>query len=120
MTAETDAAVIVDRLTQEYERAVAALRTALKTFMADGVAPDPALRLNGAFAYPELRIDYPWGSPPNFPPRAYGRLNQPGRYATSIAHPYLFRKYLSEQLRYLIQDYDVTVSVGRSAPSSDW
>ena len=49
------------------------------------------------------------------PARSFGRLNHPGRYATSIARPYLFRKYLTEQLTYLIDDYDVEVSVGRSA-----
>ena len=53
--------------------------------------------------------------PKAIPARSFGRLNQPGRYATSIARPRLFRKYLTEQLGYLVRDYDVEVSVGRSA-----
>ena len=106
---------VIDRLCEMYDESVANLRTALAHYLKNGERPDPGGRAEGRFAYPELRIDYPYGSPPNFPPRAYGRLNQPGHYATSVARPYLFRKYLTEQLRCLIQDYEVEVSVGRSA-----
>jgi AMP nucleosidase len=45
------------------------------------------------------------------PPRAFGRLNQPGRYAVSVAHPRLFHSYLVEQLSLLVQDYAVDVSI---------
>ena len=100
---------VIDRLCEMYDESVANLRNALAGYLKTGERPDPQARAEGAFAYPELRIDYPYGSPPNFPPRAYGRLNQPGRYATSVARPYLFRKYISEQLHYLIQDYGVKV-----------
>jgi len=105
---------VIDRLCEMYDESVASLRSALAHYLKNGERPDPKARAEGLFAYPELRIDYPYGSPPRFPARAYGRLNQPGRYATSVAQPYLFRKYITEQLRYLIQDYDVEVSVGRS------
>jgi AMP nucleosidase len=106
---------VIDRLCEMYDESVANLRSALAHYLKNGERPDPGGRAEGRFAYPELRIDYPYGSPPNFPPRAYGRLNQPGHYATSVARPYLFRKYLTEQLRCLLQDYEVEVSVGRSA-----
>jgi AMP nucleosidase len=106
---------IIDRLCEIYDESVASLRTALAHYLKDGVRPDPEARARGLFAYPELRVDYAYGSPPNFPPRAFGRLNQPGTYATSITRPYLFRKYLTEQLKYLIDDYEVEVSVGHSA-----
>ena len=69
----------------------------------------------GAFAYPELRIDY-GGKLPSVPPtRAFARLNQPGVYATSIARPELFRDYLVDQLDHIARDYDVKISVGRSS-----
>src|SRR3954469_9464666 len=106
---------VIDRLCEMYDESVANLRSALARYLKNGERPDPGGRAEGRFAYPELRIDYPYGSPPNFPPRAYGRLNQPGHYATSVARPYLFRKYLTEQLRCLLRDYQVEVSVGRSA-----
>jgi AMP nucleosidase len=106
---------LIDSLCAIYDESVANLRNALAAYLMRGEKPDPEARANGLFAYPELRLDYPLGSPANFPPRAYGRLNQPGFYATSISRPYLFRKYLTEQLALLIEDYDVDITVGRSA-----
>ena len=77
--------------------------------------PTAEARKKGAFAYPELRIDYGGKLPIAAPARAFARLNQAGTYATSIARPELFRDYLVDQLEHLNRDYDVTVSVGRSA-----
>jgi AMP nucleosidase len=122
MTTEKNAAAavgdipgIIDRLCEIYDESVTNLRSALARYLKNGERPDPSDRTEGRFAYPELRIDYPYGSPPNFPPRAYARLNQPGRYATSVARPFLHRKYITEQLECLVRDYDVEISVGRSA-----
>ncbi|MDP8993893.1 MAG: AMP nucleosidase, partial [Pseudomonadota bacterium] len=98
-----------------FDESVAALRSALARYLLKGERPDPEARVKGLFAYPELRVDYRYDAEARFPPRAYGRLNQPGRYAISIARPRLFRHYLAEQLGYLIRDYRVEVSVGRSA-----
>jgi AMP nucleosidase len=106
---------LIEQLCAIYDESVANLRGALAAYLKDGTRPDPAARADGRFAYPELRIDYAQGSPIAFPARAYGRLNQPGRYATSITRPWLFRKYLAEQLQFLVRDYGVEVSVGRSA-----
>src|SRR5690242_7479062 len=114
MNRETDAAVIVERLTSEYDRAVGALKGALKTFMSDGVAPDPALRASGAFAYPELRLTYrPSGPPPKLA-RSFARFSQPGVYATTITRPRLFHDYLTEQLALLMADFEVEAQVVRS------
>jgi AMP nucleosidase len=105
---------IIDSLCAMYDESVAALRSGLAAYLVRGERPDAVARAGGLFAYPELRIDYGSDHPPHFPPRAFGRLNQPGRYAISIARPRHFRKYLTEQLGYLIRDYQVEVSVGRS------
>jgi len=67
------------------------------------------------FAYPELRVAYGRDTPGSLPTRAFGRLNRQGTYATSIARPHLFQPYLIEQLGHLVADYDVDVSVARSA-----
>src|SRR6185369_393698 len=67
------------------------------------------------FAYPQLRIDYAGKAPRPQLARAFARLNQPGTYASSIARPALFRDYLDDQLEHLSRDYDVKISVGRSA-----
>ena len=110
-----DANAIVDQLAAIYDESVANLRIALSRYVADRAPPDAKARKTGAFAYPELRIDYAGKAPAASPSRAFARLNQPGAYATSIARPQLFRDYLCDQLEHLSRDYDVIVSVGRSA-----
>jgi AMP nucleosidase len=115
MKEKNDAAGIVDRLELEYRSSVDALRTALKAFLAGGPPPDPALRESGAFTYPELRLYWPPGKP--FPRigRAFARIGSPGRYATTVTRPDLYRDFLVEQLSLLLQDFDIEVEVGRSS-----
>jgi AMP nucleosidase len=114
-TKAADIPGIIEALRAIYDESVANLRHALAVYLRTGERPDPVARANGLFAYPELRIDYRYSNREPAPSRAFGRLNQPGLYATSISRPHLFRKYLTEQLTFLINDYDVEVSVGRSA-----
>jgi AMP nucleosidase len=105
---------VVDQLSAIYEDSVSNLREALTLYVRDRTAPSPKARAKGAFAYPELKIDYVGKLPRPLLSRAFARLNQPGVYATSIARPALFRDYLVTQLEHLARDYDVEVSVGRS------
>ena len=106
---------VIDELCAIYDESVAKLRSALARYPEER----RAARSRGAGGRPVRLSRAPHrlspGHPAELPARAFGRLNQPGRYAISIARPYLFRKYLTEQLSYLIEDYDVEVSVGRSA-----
>ncbi|HEX3423061.1 MAG TPA: AMP nucleosidase [Sphingomicrobium sp.] len=106
---------IVDQLTAIYDDSVENLRGALSAYVSDRSAPGSTARARGAFAYPELRIDYAGKIPRPSVTRAFARLTQPGTYASSIARPRLFRDYLVEQLEHLSRDYDVSISVGRSA-----
>jgi len=115
MKRQFNANAVVDQLAAIYNESVANLRQALARYVDDRTAPDARSRKKGVFAYPELRIDYGGQQPAAAPSRAFARLNQPGTYATSIARPELFREYLVDQLVHLARDYDVTVSVGRSA-----
>jgi len=114
LTRVDDIPALVDQLCEMSDRSVASLRSALARYLTSGERPDPKKRAKGLFAYPELRIDYRYDHPINFPARSFGRLNQPGRYATSVAKPRLFRSYLIEQLCFLVRDYEVDVSVGPS------
>jgi len=114
MKAEEKAARIVGRLEDEYRASVEALRAALKTFLAGGPPPDPALRASGAFSYPELRLRWPHGRDYPRLSRAYARLSRPGDYAGTVTRPELFRDYLIEQLSLLIADFDVELEVARS------
>jgi AMP nucleosidase len=106
---------VIESLCAMYDESVANLRGALARYLKSGERPDPAERAAGLFAYPEIRIDYRYSPHEEIPARSFGRLNHPGRYASSVSRPYLFRKYLTEQLTYLIADYEVEVTVGPSA-----
>ena len=114
MKAEQKAIAVVRQLTEEYDRAVGALRGALKAYLDSGQRPDPANRLDGTFAYPELRITY---EPTELPPRlarSYARLSRPGVYTTTITKPDIFKDYLVEQLTLIIADYQAEITVERS------
>lgn len=114
MTTQDAAARIVERLNDEYQASVEALRGALKSFLAGGAPPDPSVRASGAFVYPELRLTWPPGHMYPRLSRAYARLSQPGRYAGTVTRPDLYRDYLIEQLSLLMADFEVEVDVGRS------
>lgn len=106
---------IVDRLAAIYDESLDNLRRAVAAYVSNRTAPDSKARALGAFAYPELRIDYAGKIPRPAVARAFARLTRPGTYASSIARPNLFRDYLVEQLEHLSRDYDVAISVDRSA-----
>jgi AMP nucleosidase len=114
MTDTGSAADVVDRLEREYRKTVDALRGGLKAFLGGGPPPDVAMRQAGLFCYPELRLYWPPGNA--FPRigRAFARIGAPGRYASTITRPDLYRAYLVEQLSLLQQDFDVEIEVGRS------
>ncbi|HEY3799250.1 MAG TPA: AMP nucleosidase [Caulobacteraceae bacterium] len=114
MSKQDEAAGVVARLDAEYRRSAEALRSALKTFLTGGKPPDPALRAEGAFAYPELRLSYAAQAPSPRLARSYARVSQAGDYRVTVTKPELFAPYLTEQLALLMQDFDVEVSVGRS------
>jgi AMP nucleosidase len=107
---------IVAQLDILFTAATARLRTAIEAYVAHGTRPDPSMRSDGSFAYPEIRVTYAGEDEKRqVPMRSFGRLTQPGHYAISVTRPALFADYLTEQLDLLISDYDVTVEVGPSS-----
>ncbi|GJE56383.1 MULTISPECIES: AMP nucleosidase [Methylobacterium] len=107
-----DPETAVDRLTDLFDGATAALRTALKRYLDDGVPPDATERLQ--FRYPELRLTYRADGPVPRINRATAKFQAPGTYATTLTQPGHFRPYLLEQLRHLVRDYGATLEVGLS------
>ncbi|MBX3564959.1 MAG: AMP nucleosidase [Sphingomonas sp.] len=105
----TQASNIVAELDRLYRASVERLQAALTHYINDGVAPDPQDRIDGSFAYPELRLTYRGGSDRPVPPRSFGRLVDEGEYRISVTKPAMFADYLTEQLTFLIEDYDVEV-----------
>lgn len=105
---------VVAALEKQYTASVDNLTAALAKFLKDGTTPSKEDRESGKFAYPEIRITYdPDGPSPPYS-RAWGKISEPGVYATTITQPSFFRDYLLEQLNPLMKDYDVTVEVHRS------
>ncbi len=104
----TDAAGAVAALKALYDRNTAFLRASFAA-LADGEGRQERYR---AF-YPEVGVAT--ASFSQIDSRlAYGHLPEPGRYATTITRPDLFDSYLNEQLRLLIRNHGVPVTVGES------
>ena len=99
----------VDRLEALHAEAVRAQRDALARFAAGGAPPDPAERRH--FRYPELHLTWAPSGPMPVTRRAWGKLQTPGIYATTVTQPGFFRPYLLEQLRPLDMEYGASIRV---------
>jgi AMP nucleosidase len=106
MTQASDIVADLDRL---YRASVERLQQALNRYITDGTTPDPETRTDGSFAYPELRVTYRGGVNRPIPRRSFGRLVEAGDYRITVTRPAMFAEYLTEQLTFLIEDYDVEV-----------
>ena len=80
MTTADDIPRVIDELCAIYDESVANLRGALARFLKTGERPDPTDRLEGLFAYPELRIDYRMGTQS----RPAGARLRPAQHPRSI------------------------------------
>ncbi len=101
---------IVEELDLLFKASVKRLRDQIEAFIATGQKPDPAMRGDGSFAYPEIHLTWAGGGDDSAEPqRSFGRLTAPGSYTTSVTKPALFANYLEEQIDILINDYGVTV-----------
>jgi AMP nucleosidase len=112
VSAAVDAAIA--QLHARYSAAVERLRDAVAAYVTKRTLPDPVLRGNGAFAYPELRILYDGGSHGIDRLLAYGRMDRTGTYATTITRPELFEPYLREMLTLIAEQYPVRFDVRTS------
>jgi len=109
-----DSRTVIAELTALYDAAVERLRADIGEYVRNGTPPPPERRIDGSYCYPELRVSYAGGPPRSERTRSFGRLHQPGTYATTITRPELYAGYLAEQLDLLIEDFDVAIETGRS------
>lgn len=105
---------IIEQLQQHYHEAVATLRTDVIAYGQTGVTPPERKRHDGSYAYPQLTLHYSGVGEPQDRSRAFGRLEIPGTYTTTITRPDLFAPYLAEQLELIAAEYQIDVSVSRS------
>lgn len=105
---------ILEQLQQHFEDAVSTLRADVIAFGRNGTVPPERKRHDGSYAYPQLTLHYSGVGEPKDRSRAFGRLELPGTYTTTITRPDLFKHYLAEQLELISQEYEIEVTVGRS------
>ena len=110
----TQIATLIAELTRIHDEAVACLRADIAAYAADGTLPPAERAERRDWCYPELRLTYAGAETRPDVTRAFGKLSQPGSYAVSVTRPRLFADYLAEQLRLIMADYAVEISVGRS------
>ena len=97
-----------------YNTAVANLRSALTGYLTDRVIPTTECRKAGSFSYPELVIHYAGVERAAVANLAFGKLERPGVYASTITRPQLFGKYLKSQLSLLDKQYEIQIEVRSS------
>ncbi|MBY6090380.1 AMP nucleosidase [Maritimibacter alkaliphilus] len=98
----------VDRLIALYEGATEFLKAEFVAALSDG-QPDQRVR---AF-YPEVRITTTTHA--KIDSRlSFGHVAAPGTYAATITRPDLFRNYLEQQIKLLLENHGVPVQVGLS------
>ena len=103
-----EATAAVDRLIELYEQSTGFLRDKFFEAMQEG---PPSGRIR-AF-YPEIR--FRTVSHAQVDTRlSFGHVSNPGRYATTITRPRLFRQYLIQQIGLLIENQQQPVQIGPS------
>ncbi|MXO85486.1 AMP nucleosidase [Altererythrobacter aurantiacus] len=98
---------ILAELERLYQGSIQRLRSDVIAFGRDGTLPASERRRDGSYAYPELVMRFMGGDQPADRSRAFGRLNVPGTYSTTVTRPAMFADYLREQLELIGSDYEI-------------
>jgi AMP nucleosidase len=106
---------IISQLVSEYEASVKRLQTALARYLKERIPPALDERISRDFCYPELIITYRGKERETVTNLAFGKLEKIGTYRTTFTKPDLFAEYVGEQLDLLVEQYELEISVGRSA-----
>lgn len=101
----------LDKLEALYDCALTALRGAISDFVNQGTLPDVAARANGLFTYPQISVTWDGQFQERLRTRAFGRFVRTGYYSTTVTRPALFRRYLTEQLTLLENEYGAKFEV---------
>ena len=102
----------VDLLVDLHAKATTSLKSCLDRYFKTRQPPSSAERRT--FCYPQLRVTYEaQGVQPSIA-RAFAKFQGSGTYVTTVTQPAHFRRYLTDQLTYLVRDYAATIGVGLS------
>ncbi|RMD89907.1 MAG: AMP nucleosidase [Alphaproteobacteria bacterium] len=104
-----DAATALERMVTIYEQGIAMIKEDFESFVA-GQLRGRARRA----VYPYLAAEVEAGPIERPISLAYGKVNAPGFYGTTVSEPRLFENYLIEQMNLLITNHKARFYVGRS------
>ncbi len=105
---------IIAQITEIYAESTGCLRQSVVKYLHDRTPPNPEMRYDGSFCYPEIVIDYDGINKQNSTNLSFGRLERPGQFRTTLTRPALFADYLAKQLDLLFDAHDINISVGQS------
>jgi AMP nucleosidase len=104
----TDAAAALKRITEIYDRSVAAIRSGFVTAARGG----EIARVDANYPYVVVSIKR---SDLHVDARlSWGVLLEPGIFGTTLTRPDLFARYYEEQISYILKHHEVPVHVGVS------
>jgi len=106
----TDAEAAVSRLEEIYQRNTQFLRDHFEAYLNGGTVTT-RVRAN----YPFVRVTTATHARSLDSRLSYGFVAGPGVHETSVTRPDVFKPYLSEQIRLLIENHGVPVEVGESS-----
>ena len=69
---------IIAQLIAEFDGSVNRLKDAIRTYTSTGTPPDPKMRTDGSFAYPEIIVRYSGTELKWSGSLAFARLDEPG------------------------------------------
>jgi AMP nucleosidase len=107
-TQHTDPHAAFSQVQRIYQQQIGHLRAAMQSFVA-GTTPDKPVRA----CYPFVRLHTSTVARADSK-LAYGFVEGPGRYETTLTRPDLFARYYTEQFRLLLQNHGVALEVGTS------
>ncbi len=105
---------ILRQIQTSYTNSVDKLKQDISAFLKNGRLPDKNARHDGRYCYPAIQISYDGKEKKTNGSLAFGRLEKPGIYSTTITKPDLFHDYLTDQLDLLLDQYELNISIVKS------
>ncbi len=104
----TDADAALEQVRTIYQSSLAHLRESMQRFVAGEALPG---HVRACYPYVRIQTDTVARAPSSL---AYGFVEGPGRFETTLTRPDLYGRYYAEQFRLLLKNHKVDIEVGTS------